>query len=72
MTEEELDAMDELIPALAVAALKAAHQRARALGIVLVVDDAKLIELFPDVRRVFIKDVAPRVKVTSRIKHATS
>lgn len=72
MNLRKLAAIERSAPARAVKALAAAHQRALSAGSVLVVEDAALVELFKDGRRVVHQAVPPRVKVVARVKHATS
>lgn len=72
MNLRNLAVLERSVPARAVKALAAAHRRALAVGSVLVVEDAALVELFGDGRRVVIQALPPRVKVGARVKHATS
>jgi len=68
MTDEELDALEETIPELAVKALNAATQRALASGhsVVMIVND-ELVRIDAQGTTV-LKKMPPRFKVTERIK----
>ena len=72
MTEEELVALEETIPALAVKALTEATRQALASGrpVVLVVDD-KLVRIDSEGTTV-LKDMPPQMTVTVRTKRATT
>jgi len=72
LTEEELVAMEETIPAQAVAALTKAGQRARESGlpIVLIIDN-QLVRIDSEGTTV-LKDMPPPFKVTVRTKRATT
>jgi len=72
MNLRQLAAIERSAPARAVKALAAAHRRALGVGSVLVLEDAALVEVFRDGRRVVHEAVRPRVKVGARVKHATS
>ena len=73
MTPQKLAAIERSIPARAVAALRLAHLRARASGVDLVfAGDGVLYCLTPSGERTVLKTLPPRVRVKSRIQHATS
>ncbi len=73
MTPQKLAAIERSIPAHAVMALRAAQRRAKASGAeVVFADDGVLYRLAPTGERIALKTLPPRVRVKSRIKHATS
>lgn len=73
MTPQKLAAIERSIPKRAVAALRVAGVRARASGVDLVVAaDGVLYRVAPSGMRTALKILPPRVRVKSRIKHATS
>ena len=73
MTPQKLAAIERSIPARAVMALRLAHRRARASGVDLVfAGDGVLYRLAPSGERTDLKALPPRVRVKSRVKHATS
>lgn len=64
MKESELDNLEELIPMLAIGAVKKAYLDALSSGnSVLEVLDGSIYEVFADGSRKKIKDVAPYIKV---------
>ena len=64
MTEKAMDYLEAQIPEMAVMALKQAYWDALASGnSVLISEDGKLLEVFPDGTRKFVKKIEPWVKV---------
>ena len=73
VTPQKLAAIERSIPAHAVMALRVAQRRARASGVeVVLATDGVLYRLAPSGERTVLKTLPPRVRVKSRVKHATS
>lgn len=65
LSEEAMSFLEEHIPELADVAFKQAYWAALASGSsVLIKEDGKLIEIFPDGKKKFIKDLPPSIPVT--------
>lgn len=65
LNEEEISYLEQHIPELASIAFKQAYWAALASGSsVLISENGKLIEIFPDGRQEFIKNLSPPIKVT--------
>ena len=65
LSEEAISYLEEHIPELASVAFKQAYWAALSSGnSVLVSEDGKLVEVFPDGRHKFIKHLAPSISVT--------
>jgi hypothetical protein len=68
LNEKEVTYLENQIPILAEYATKQAFWQALASGdSVLIAEDGKLIEVFPDGSRIFKKEIEKPVKVTQRI-----
>jgi hypothetical protein len=65
LSEEAISYLEEHIPELANVAFKQAYWAALASGSsVLISENGKLVEVFPDGKRKFIKHLAPGISVT--------
>ena len=65
LSEEAMSYLEEHIPELAILAFKQAYWAALASGnSVLVSENGKLVEVFPDGKHKFIKHLAPAIQVT--------
>jgi len=72
MTEEEIILAEERIPELAVKALDAAHQRARASGRPVVMLIGRTLMRVTGEERVVLKELPPRTKVDCLHKRVAS
>ena len=73
MTPQKFAAIERSIPARALTALRIAHLRAKTSGVDLVfAGDGVLYRLAPSGERTILRTLPPRVRVKSRVKHATS
>lgn len=65
LSEEEMSFLEDHIPELASVAFKQAYWAALASGSsVLMKEDGKLVEIFPDGKKKVIKDLPPSIRVT--------
>lgn len=70
LTEEAITYLEEHIPEMAELALKQAYWNALASGhSVLISENGKLVEIFPDGKKKFIKSLPPRIPVTPGTKY---
>ena len=72
MSEEEIERLEELIPAMAVEALNAASRRAREAGLPVVVVEGNQLVRIVGTERVVLRELPPRLPVTDRVKRATA
>ena len=64
LSEKEIDFLEQQIPELAALATRKAYWDALSSGqSVMIAEDGKLIEVFPDGSKKFIKNIAPRVRI---------
>ncbi len=64
LTEKEIDFLEQQIPELAALATRKAYWDALSNGLsVTIAEDGKLIEVFPDGSKKFIKNIPPRIKM---------
>ena len=69
LTEKEIQDLEEQIPYVAEVSAREAYSSTLALGhTVLIIEDGKLIQVFPDGNKVFIENVEPKIKIQKGIK----